>query len=166
MESVLIVGACVAALSIIALIQGGPAKAVDGYREGASLAWSVLPQVALGFLLAGLITVVVPASLIGQLIGEESGLRGIIIATIAGMVTPGGPFLQFPLVATLARGGAGAGPLAAYLTAWSLLSINRAIVWELPLLGGTFTAARWAVSLAVPILIGLAMPFAMRALTR
>jgi uncharacterized membrane protein YraQ (UPF0718 family) len=166
MESALIVGAFVAVLSLIAVIQGGPGRALDGYREGASLAWSVLPQVALGFLLAGLITVVVPAGLIGQLIGDESGLRGILIATVAGMLTPGGPFLQFPLLATLARGGAGVGPLAAYLTAWSLLSVNRAIVWELPLVGGSFTAARWAVSLAVPILVGLAMPIAMRALTR
>ena len=79
----------------------------------------VAPEVALGFALAGLITVLIPPDLIGHAIGEESGVRGVLIATVAGILTPGGPFLQFPLVASLARGGAGVGPLAAYLTAWS-----------------------------------------------
>lgn len=166
MEALLIIGGFVIVMSLIALAQGGPAKALDGYRVGAELALSVLPQVTLGFLLAGLITVVVPPDLIGRWIGEESGVGGVVIATAAGMLTPGGPFLQFPLVAALGRGGAGIGPLAAYLTAWSLLGLNRTIVWEIPLLGPSFTVARWAVSIAVPVLVGLVMPAAMRAITR
>jgi uncharacterized membrane protein YraQ (UPF0718 family) len=166
MEAVLIVGALVVAMSLVALAQGGPARALDGYRTGAELALSVLPQVTLGFLLAGLITVVVPADLIGRWIGEGSGFGGVVIATVAGLLTPGGPFLQFPLVAALGRGGAGIGPLAAYLTAWSLLGLNRTIVWEIPLLGGTFTIARWAISIALPLIVGLLMPPAVRLLTR
>lgn len=109
---------------------------------------------------------VVPSSLIGSWIGEDSGLRGVLVATAAGMLTPGGPFLQFPLVAGLAKAGAGLGPVAAYLTAWSLLSVNRAIVWELPLLGTGFTGARWLVSLAVPIVVGIATPWVLRLFTR
>ncbi len=166
MESLLIVGALVALLTIVAFWQGGPARALDGYGKGAELALSVLPQVALGFALAGLITVVIPSDLIGRWIGETSGLPGIVIATVAGLLTPGGPFLQFPLVAALAKGGAGIGPVAAYLTAWSLLGLNRTIVWEIPMLGTSFTVARWAISIVVPVAVGLLMPPVVRVLAR
>jgi uncharacterized membrane protein YraQ (UPF0718 family) len=166
MEAVVIVGSLVLLLTGIAFWQGGLGRAVEGYREGLDLALSVLPQVALGFALAGLITVVVPSDLIGNWIGEDSGLQGVVIATTAGLLTPGGPFLQFPLVASLAKGGAGVGPLAAYLTAWSLLGLNRAIVWEFPLLGGTFTIARYGLSILIPVLVGLLMPIVYRVLAR
>jgi uncharacterized membrane protein YraQ (UPF0718 family) len=166
LESVLLIGGLVVALTVIALWQGGAARAFEGWERGAQIAWSVLPNLVLGFAAAGLIVVVVPPSLIGAAIGDESGMRGLLIATVAGILTPGGPFLQFPLVAALAKGGAAPGPLAAYLTAWSLIGLNRAIVWELPLLGSGFTIARWAISLALPILIGMAMPVVMRLLPR
>jgi uncharacterized membrane protein YraQ (UPF0718 family) len=107
--------------------------------------------------------VLVPSDVIGRVVGEESGLQGVLIATVAGAVTPGGPFLQFPLVAALARGGAGTGPMAAYLTAWSLLGVNRALVWEIPILGVPFTASRWLVSLIVPVVVGMAVPLLLRA---
>jgi hypothetical protein len=121
LESVLLIGGLVAALTVIALWQGGAARAFEGWERGGQIAWSVLPNLVLGFAAAGLIVVVVPPSLIGAAIGDESGMRGLLIATIAGILTPGGPFLQFPLVAALAKGGAAPGPLAAYLTAWSLI---------------------------------------------
>jgi len=163
--SLLIVAALVLGV-LAAFLRGGPTLAADGIVKGAELALSVAPQVLIGFALAGLVTVVIPASVISAWIGEGSGLRGIVIATAAGMLTPGGPFLQFPLVAGLANAGAGLGPVAAYLTAWSLLSVNRAIVWELPLLGVGFTGARWLVSIAVPIAVGLLTPLVLRATAR
>jgi uncharacterized membrane protein YraQ (UPF0718 family) len=166
MDAILIIGALVILMTVFALAQGGPSHALEGYRQGAELALSVLPQVALGFALAGLISVVIPPELIARWIGEGSGIQGLLIGTVAGVLTPGGPFLQFPLVASLARGGAGVGPLAAYLTAWSLIGLNRAIVWELPLLGGSFMVARYSISLAFPILIGLLMPVVVRTVGR
>jgi uncharacterized protein len=165
-ESALLIGGLVVALTAIALWQGGTDRALDGWGRGAQIAWSVLPNLILGFAAAGLIGVVIPPSLIGGAIGDDSGMRGLLVATVAGILTPGGPFLQFPLVAALAKGGAGVGPLAAYLTAWSLIGLNRAIVWELPLLGSGFTIARWALSITLPILIGLAMPLVMRLVAR
>lgn len=155
MESVIFIAVLVGILAAIAIAQGGPSRLLQGVMHGGELAWGVLPNVILGFIAAGLVTTVVPASFIGALIGEEAGFRGVLLATAAGVLTPGGPFLQFPLVASLANGGASVSALAAYLSAWSLISLNRLIVWELPLLGVQFTAARWAISIFAPILIGL-----------
>ena len=122
--------------------------------------------VLVGFVLAGLVTVLIPSNLVASLLGEESGLAGVLIAMVAGILTPGGPYLQFPLVASLARGGAGVGPLAAYLTAWSLLGLNPALVWEIPLLGGSFAVARYAASITAPFLVRVLMSVMYRILTR
>jgi uncharacterized membrane protein YraQ (UPF0718 family) len=160
---VLLVAALV--LAAIAYARGGLPLVGQGLGEGASLLGSVLPQVVIGFALAGLITVLVPAGAIAAWVGEGSGIRGLLIATVAGALTPGGPFVQFPLVATLSQAGAAAGPMAAYLTAWSVLGFQRVIVWELPILGGPFSVARWAVSLALPMIVGLVVPPVLRMLT-
>jgi len=164
--SIAIVGGLVVALSLLALFRGGTPMVLAGYREGLSILLGVAPQLALGFLLAGLVTVLIPSDLVARLIGEGSGLQGIVIATIAGILTPGGPYLQFPLIAALARSGAGVGAMGAYLTAWSLLGGNRAVVWEIPILGPSFTAARWAISLLVPIGVGLLLPIVLRLISR
>jgi uncharacterized membrane protein YraQ (UPF0718 family) len=166
LTSILILGTLVAALTVVALVVGGGQLVVRGVTSGLGLLGGVLPQLVLGFLLAGLVTVLLPREAIGSLVGEGSGLMGVGVATIAGAATPGGPFLQFPLVAALMQGGAGPGPVAAYLTAWALLGWQRVLIWELPMLGPGFTFARIAVTLALPILVGLIVPFAMRLFAR
>jgi uncharacterized membrane protein YraQ (UPF0718 family) len=153
-------------LIVVALSRGGVSLASTGVREGFDLLVSVAPQLLVGFLLSGLVTVLLPAQLVADLVGADSGFRGLVIATIAGIATPGGPFLQFPLVAAIVKSGAAIGPVAAYLTAWSLISANRALVWEVPVLGPSFTIARWGVSLLVPIFVGLSLPVVLRLMNR
>lgn len=166
LTSILILGVLVVALTVTALVVGGGELAWRGASTGLGLLGAVLPQLVLGFLLAGLVTVLLPRDAIGRVVGEESGLLGLVVATVAGAATPGGPFLQFPLVAALMQGGAGTGPVAAYLTAWALLGWQRVLVWELPLLGPGFVLARILVSLLLPIIVGLLVPLALRLLVR
>jgi uncharacterized membrane protein YraQ (UPF0718 family) len=162
--SLFVLAAILAVLAVVAFASGGTARVADGVRESVSLVTGVAPQLVVGFLMAGFVIALVPSTLIARLVGAESGLPGLALATAAGAMTPGGPFLQFPLVATLLRGGAGEGAVAAYLTAWSLLGLQRVLVWELPVLGPGFAIARWVVSLALPILVGLAIPIVLRAI--
>lgn len=164
--SVLILLGVTVVLLVLALFRGGAPLALSGVQSGAALLMAVLPQLLIGFALAGLAMVLLPSEILGRYVGPESGLGGLAIATVAGMATPGGPFVQFPLVAALAKGGAGVGPMAAFITAWSLISWNRIVVYELPLLGTSFTLARWTVSLLVPIAVGAMVPFAIRAFHR
>ncbi len=42
-----------------------------------------------------------------------------------------------------------------YLTAWSLLGVQRAILWELPILGDRLTLVRYTVALPLPLIAGL-----------
>lgn len=150
----------------LALSRGGPALATAGAAQGLDLFLRVAPQLIIGFTLAGMVTVLLPAELLGRYVGERSGMPGLAIATFAGAATPGGPFLQFPLVAALVGAGAGVGPMAAYLTAWSLMGWHRIVIYELPLLGTSFTVARVLVSLVLPIIVGLCVPPVLRLLTK
>ncbi len=115
----------------------------------------LLPRMIGGMLLAGLVQAILPPDLVAKWVGEESGLRGIFIGAVVGMLTPGGPMTSFPIVVAFYMSGADRGALVAYLTGWSLLGFQRTLIWELPLLGSEFTLYRIAAVLALPILAGL-----------
>lgn len=140
---------------VFVLHHHGAQRALDGLSSGGHLLMATLPKMVFAFAVAGLIQVLVPADLISQWIGEGSGVRGLLIGTAAGTLTPGGPFMHFPIVASLLHSGAGAGPIIAYLTAWSLLGLHRLIIWEIPLLGFEISVVRFAVSLVLPPVVGL-----------
>lgn len=129
------------------------------FFQGLDVSWSmlleILPRLAGAFLMAGYVQVLVPKDVIHRWIGEKSGLKGIIVATLAGVVTPGGPLISFPLLAALYKLGADSGPLVAYITSWELLGLQRIIMWELPLMGLKFALLRFGVSLILPIIAGI-----------
>ncbi len=50
---------------------------------------------------------------------------------------------------------AGKGPIVAYITAWSMLGLQRTIVWELPLMGMEFVAIKTLSGILMPLLAGL-----------
>lgn len=58
----------------------------------------LLPRMIGGMLLAGLVQAILPPDLVAKWVGEESGLRGIFIGAVVGMLTPGGPMTSFPIV--------------------------------------------------------------------
>ncbi|MFQ3622903.1 MAG: permease, partial [Acetobacteraceae bacterium] len=88
----------------------------DGLATAHDLALLVLPVLIPALLLAGLVQAGVARERIARLLGAESGLRGLLLATLAGIATPGGPMAAFPLVLALSAGGADRGALVAYVT--------------------------------------------------
>jgi uncharacterized membrane protein YraQ (UPF0718 family) len=86
--------------------------------------------------------------------GREGGLRAILIATGAGMLTPGGPMVSVPFMVALANSGAALPALVAYMTSWSLFGAQRIIAWEAPLMGWHFVWVRVIPSLAFPVVAG------------
>ena len=67
----------------------------------------IMPLLIFAFVMAGMIQTLLPHDLIAKWVGAESGLRGIILGTLAGAVTPGGPYVSMPIAAGLLRAGAG-----------------------------------------------------------
>jgi uncharacterized membrane protein YraQ (UPF0718 family) len=151
-----------AAILTVVAWQRGPDLAREGFGAAWGLFWFILPNLVVGLILGGMIQVLLPRELVAHWAGEGSGLRGLAIATVAGAITPGGPFVQFPVVASLWKAGTGIGPITAYVSAWSLLGFQRILVYEGPILGWRFVLARVAVALTMPIVAGYATAWLFR----
>lgn len=115
----------------------------------------ILPKVAAGCVIGALITILVPREVVVKLVGTESGARGLVIATVAGIVVPGGPFTVFPVTVAFLSIGADRGAAAAFVIAWHVIGLNRAIIWEMPFFGPDFVMLRMAVSVAFPFIAGV-----------
>jgi len=152
--TVLVMAILTGTLTIVAYMKD-PHLPWEGLKDGWKLFWGIFPALVLAFIAAGMIGKVLPREAMTRLLGEESGIRGLMIGTVAGALTPGGPFVQFPIVAALLKSGAGVAPLMAYITSWSLLGINRFLIYEVNLLGWKLATCRMAASLIFPVIIGI-----------
>ncbi len=135
----------------------------DGsHRRGVLEAWrtlkQMLPLMLAAFAIIGYVTVLSPRETVQALIGPESGWRGLLVAEGVGMLLPGGPYVVFPLIATLYRSGAGIGAAVTLTTSWATLALLN-LSFEIPLLGWRFTVSRWPLALALPVLAGAGAEF-------
>ena len=144
----------VAAGSACYLILGADAFA-EAVDEDLRLLATTVPRIVAALGVAGLVWVMLPRDRLIRLIGSGSGLRGLAIASAAGIVTPGGPSSAFALLAVIGGAGADRGVLVAYITSWSMLGLQRILVWDVPFMGAEFSLTRFLVSLPLPIAAGL-----------
>lgn len=145
--------AIVSGIACYALL--GPEAFEHALGRDGDMLLSLLPRILAAVSVAGLVQAIVPRERLGALLGRESGLRGLVIAALAGMVTPGGPFASFTFMVMLRDSGIDRGAMVAYTTGWALLGIQRILVWDIPMMGPDFTILRFAVSAPLPILAGL-----------
>jgi len=157
-----IVFGLLAVLCGIALGRGGTPLLSDALGSGTRLFLRFGAVIFLAFLVAGLAETLMPREWVSAALGEESGWKGLFLASAAGMVTPSGPFVSMPLAAGMLRSGAAPAPVVAFLTAWSLLAIHRLFAWEIPIMGASFAFIRWALCLFVPVLVGAMARFFFR----
>ena len=145
------------ALAIILLFIGyhkGEGQHIAGMKSALNMTVETLPLLIFAFVVAGMVQVLLPRELLSKWVGVESGMRGILIGTMAGGLTPGGPYVSLPTVAVLLRSGASAGTMVAFLTGWSLWAISR-LPMEIGILGWKFTLIRIASTFFFPPLAGL-----------
>jgi uncharacterized membrane protein YraQ (UPF0718 family) len=146
----------VVALAITAWASGGLSLVLAGLQSGLLSLINVIPLLIAAFLIAGFAQTLLSEAMIKRWLGAETGWRGILIACVAGALIPGGPYVYYPISAGLLRSGAGLGVLAAFITAKNLWSATR-LPLEFALLGPHLTVTRFALTLLMPPLMGLAM---------
>ncbi|NKC29969.1 hypothetical protein HEQ75_03780 [Roseomonas sp. BU-1] len=105
--------------------------------------------------MAAFVAELIPAGWAERWLGPDSGLAGIGLASLAGGLMPGGPFVAFPLVLGFLKAGAGPSQMVALISGWAILGLHRTLAWELPILGGRFILLRLTASFALPLLAGL-----------
>ena len=136
----------VAGLALIAAMRG-QVLLKDGARGGAMEFLLLLPRIGIGVIGSGFLAEALPNEWIAPWLGPESGFFGVMIATIGGALTPGGPVVGFSIGAAALKSGAGAPQVIAYSTAWALYAIHRLLIWEVPLMPARVVWLRAMVSL-------------------
>jgi uncharacterized protein len=142
------------AIVIVVALARDPVLLTRGLQSTARLVRSVWIELVLGFVLAGLLDVLIPPPVLSRWLGAERLGQGILVGWAAGLLMPGGPYLLFPVAANLLRSGAAPGPLIALLTAKTLVSPIRMLTYEAPLLGWPLTLARFVPGVLLPPLMG------------
>jgi uncharacterized membrane protein YraQ (UPF0718 family) len=148
--------------AIAVFFRDGQAHFLSILTEDVVLFGSMLPKVLAGSLIGAFVTLLLPREMIVKWVGAESGIAGILVATLAGAVLPGGPFTIYPVAGSFLAAGADVGAACAFVISWTLIGYTRAIVWELPFFGLDFVTWRILFSLPLPILSGLLARYAWR----
>src|SRR2546428_7321372 len=132
--STLVMAGLAVVFAIVAYLKD-PSLPLIGARNGLSMLGFVLPRLIPALLLAGLFQVVVPQEIVSRYFGREAGLKGLVMAMAAGVITPGGPMVSVPFLVALAHSGAALPALVTYMTAAALFRLERIIAGEAPRAG-------------------------------
>ena len=98
----IIMGLLAGILFFIACFKG-QGQHISGLRQTLQMTAGILPLLTFALIVAGMIQVLLPHELLSKWVGEQSGIRGIMIGTIAGGLSPGGPYVCLPIVAGIKK---------------------------------------------------------------
>lgn len=153
LTSILIMGVLAVGLLVFGYLRG-KGEHLEGLRRTKDMVIEIFPLLICAYIVAGMVQVLVPRETVSHWLGKESGFRGIILACVAGGVTPGGPLISLPVATGFLRAGAGVGTIVAYLTAWSLWAAGR-LPLEIGIMGLRITFIRIVCTFFFPPIAGL-----------
>ncbi|NIP66886.1 hypothetical protein GWM83_02070 [Candidatus Bathyarchaeota archaeon] len=129
------------------------AKTFDSIVAGAMSMIRISLLLLSGIFLGSLVGKFLPRETVAGLLGRGSGLKGILLGTLVGSVMPGGPYVLFPVAASLVSSGAAIPPIVAMIFAWSCIAITR-----IPLELGYLSVAQGQRIVWLRILLGIPLP--------
>jgi len=92
-----------------------PEKTCLALKADVKILISLCVPLAFVFALLFLVNVSIRPSRVARLLGEHSGVKGIMLAIVAGIISAGPIFAWYPLLKKLKNEGAGEGPIAIFL---------------------------------------------------
>jgi uncharacterized membrane protein YraQ (UPF0718 family) len=101
------------------------------------------------------------ADLISRVIGQDSGLKGVVLAALFGSVVLIQAFIAFPLAGSFLRQGASVTAIAAFVTTLVMVGVLTAPL-EAKFFGKRFTLWRNSLSFIFAIVIALLMGVVLR----
>lgn len=136
-----------------------PERAITALDSGGDLLLSVALLVIAVMGLVGLVQVWISRDLVARMLGEESGPKALIIATVCGTLLIGPPYIIFPLLMAIRRQGARWAVVAIVLAAYAVKL--PMIPLEVGFLGWPFSLGRSVLTLLFAIPTGLLVERAM-----
>ena len=109
----------------------------------------VIPPV---FLLLGLLDVWVPRETMIKYMGEDSGLKGVILSILIGSAAAGPLYGAFPVAAVFVKKGVKFSNILIFIGAWSTVKIPM-FLFEMTALGAKFAITRLLVDIPGIIII-------------
>jgi len=135
------------ALAYLVLFLFDANKATIALSHAAETLMMVAPILLIVFFLMALLNVTLSAKAIAKHLGEESGLKGWLIALGGGILSHGPAYVWYPLLAQIRQNGAKEGLIVAFLYARSIK-----VPW-LPLMASYF-GVLFTVVLTLFVLLG------------
>ena len=141
-------------LAWLAYLQNGWLAVGQGLRMGIRILGKESGLLVAAFLTAGLLQALIKEEFINRWLGREAGIKGILLACLAGGLIPGGPYAYYPIAGALLTSGAGLGVLVGFVTAKNLWSVSR-LPLEIAILGSSITLRRYLITFLIPPLLGM-----------
>ncbi len=141
-------------LAVLALLGGGVPLLWAGLLAGLNMFRDATVLLLAAFAISGLAQILINPAKVSALLGKDAGWKGLIIGMLAGTVIPGGPYVYYPISASLLAAGADASIIIVFLVSKGLWDLSRTPM-EIAIMGPRVTAVRFAVTLAFPLLAGI-----------
>lgn len=102
-------------------------KSKQKTKQSLQKAWksfeNILPQFLSILLVIGMMLAVLDTETITALLGDSSGMLGVMVAAVVGAITLIPGFIAFPLAAALFESGAGVAQIAAFVSALMMVGV-------------------------------------------
>ncbi len=111
----------------------------------------ILPAV---MIIIGLFSVWIPKETVVKYMGKTSGIKGIFISIILGMLPTGPLYIAFPMAVALLKKGAKVSNIIIFISAWACIKLPQELV-EIQFLGIEFTLLRLTLTIISVIIMGI-----------
>lgn len=118
--------------------------------------FKISPTVLMIIVLIGLLLSFVPSSKISTIIGEQSGLSGVLLVALFGSVMHIPSLISFPLAASVLKNGASVMAVAAFITTLTMIGL-LILPLEIKELGKKMALLRNGFSFIFALIIALIM---------
>jgi len=136
-------------------------KTKEALKATLKIFYTIIPVLVFVFVLMGLIEAYVSKETIVSILGQKSGILGILYAEIVGSIALFMPPAVFPFGGYLLKNGASYGSIAGFVFTAILIGITT-LPLEFKLLGKRFTIARNIFTFVLAFFIALLMEVILR----
>ena len=147
------------AVSVIYTAVADPTKLKPSFLLTLDSVRDIMPTLLLSVFLAGLADVWLTREIVERYLVFKSNTKGFIIATLAGIATPGTLFEVLPFIAILRRRGLKASSTVAFMTGQTLMGPMRTPL-EIKYMGLSYFVFRVGLAVLLGVITGfMTLPF-------